>query len=128
MTTADPDPNASPADTPSSPADTPLLEVLRRFEDDGYASQFRSIDGGRIECLTCHTAFAADRHQPIEVVRLEGVSDPADMLMVVPLECPNCSSRGTLVANYGPEATLEDAEATRLLDRSAPRDAPDLSG
>jgi hypothetical protein len=121
MTPSEPRPSAAPTDTP-------LLEVLRRLEGEGYASQFRSIDGGRIECLTCHTAFAADRHQPIEVVRLEGVSDPADMLMVVPLECPNCSSRGTLVANYGPEATLEDAEATRLLDRRPPSDPAPRSG
>ncbi len=42
--------------------------------------------------------------------RTEGASDPADMLAVVALCCPACDTRGTAVLNYGPEATVDDAE------------------
>jgi hypothetical protein len=31
------------------------------------------------------------------------------MLAVVAVECPNCRLRGSLVLNYGPTATEEDA-------------------
>jgi hypothetical protein len=43
-----------------------------------------------------------------ELRRLEGASDPADMLAVAAIACPACGTRGTLVLTYGPEATAGD--------------------
>jgi hypothetical protein len=48
--------------------------------------------------------------------RLEGASDPADMLAIVGLRCPNCKTLGTVVLNYGPESPLEDADVLLALD------------
>ncbi len=49
--------------------------------------------------------------------RLEGQSDPADMAVVVPLECPNCGSRGTLILDDGPDASAEEADVLTELSR-----------
>ncbi len=43
--------------------------------------------------------------------RLEGASDPDDMLAIIALKCPSCSARGSLALNYGPTATTEDSAA-----------------
>ena len=56
------------------------------------------------------------------MTRLEGASDPADQLIVVPLACPVCGARGTFVAHYGPEASLEEADVLAVLSR-APSEA-----
>lgn len=91
-------------------ADTPLLEVLGGFEADGYAGQFDSRPGGRIHCFSCGQDFPAVRCHDGDIRRLEGASDPADMLAVVPVRCPNCATLGVLITNYGPEASAADAE------------------
>ena len=53
--------------------------------------------------------MAAAEIPVLDLRRLEGASDPDDMLAVLALECPNCGLRGSLVLNYGPTATEEDA-------------------
>ena len=65
--------------------------------------------GGTIECESCHHSVAAPDAPVLELRRLEGASDPDDMLAVVAVECPNCGLRGSLVLNYGPTATVEDS-------------------
>lgn len=90
-----------------------LLDVLRAFEEQGYRGQLAERDGS-IRCLTCETltdpaVFPVDR-----VERLEGASDPADMLMVVGGRCPFCGTLGTLTLNFGPTATGGE---DRLLER-----------
>lgn len=102
---------------PTDPEDRPLLNVLDDLEERGFTGQFRSLDGARIECLTCRTQLAADEAEVDDLERLEGVSDPADMLAVLALRCPNCATPGTLVVNYGPESTPEDAEVLRAVER-----------
>jgi hypothetical protein len=99
------------------PTDTPLLEVLGRFDAMGYQGQARAVADGAIECLTCRELIQAADVDASRVVRLEGVSDPADMLLVVPIDCPHCDTLSTLVANYGPESTVEEAEVLVALAR-----------
>jgi len=49
--------------------------------------------------------------------RLEGDSDPSEMLAVCAVECPKCGSKGTLVLTFGPESTREDDDdVMELLD------------
>jgi hypothetical protein len=99
-----------------------LLDVLGRFTVDGFVGSFTPVDGGeehgRLRCETCRAEFAANEPVVAELRRLEGASDPDDMLAVVALECPRCATRGSLVLNYGPTATPEDASA--LLDLPDP--------
>jgi len=48
--------------------------------------------------------------------RLEGASDPDDMIVVAAVSCPKCGAKGTLVLKYGPEATPEESEVLRSLE------------
>ena len=86
-----------------------LLEVLGRFTAKGWSSQFAARAQGTVECESCRHTMAAADVPVLELRRLEGASDPDDMLAVVAVECANCGLRGSLVLNYGPTATEEDA-------------------
>lgn len=103
-------------DPSSSPADSPLLAVLSAYEADGFTGQFDARDDGTLRCLTCGRDLDPSEGRAGDPYRLEGASDPADMLAVVPMRCPSCRTSGVLVATYGPEATLADAEVLRRLE------------
>ena len=104
---------------PAMPTDEPLAAAESAVARDG--GQFRALEGGRIHCYTCgHDADAGDVDAS-QARRLEGVSDPADELLVVGVTCPSCGTGGSLTLNYGPEATLGDADVLRALDRGRPR-------
>ncbi len=93
-----------------------LLEVLHGLEGFGYHSQFIARAGGQIECVVCRHESAPERVRCDLIYRLEGASDPSDMLAVGALRCPRCGSHGTLVLNYGPEAGADDDDALRGLE------------
>jgi hypothetical protein len=101
-----------------APTDTPLITVLRQFDEEGFSGQFQAAEGPAVRCLTCRRSSPITALDANRIVRLEGASDPADMLAVVPVTCPECGTQGTLVSNYGPEATLEEAELLTALERS----------
>jgi hypothetical protein len=86
-----------------------LLDVLARYTQRGWSSQFAARAGGSVECESCHHVMAASDIPVLDLRRLEGASDPDDMLAVLALQCPNCGLCGSLVLNYGPTATEEDA-------------------
>ena len=86
-----------------------LLDVLARFTKQGWSSQFATRGGGGVECESCRHTMPASDVPVLELRRLEGASDPDDMLAVVAVECSNCGLRGSLVLTYGPTATEEDA-------------------
>jgi hypothetical protein len=94
-----------------------LLEVIDAFEAEGYVGQFMARAGSLVECATCHISTPADKmvgdHR---LYRLEGASDPDDMVAVAALRCPTCTALGTLVLKFGPEASAIDADVLRCLD------------
>ena len=108
---------------PTNPTDTALADVVGNLDAEGFDGQFRSVDGGQVQCLTCRTSFDASTLSGDQVTRLEGASDPADMVMVVPVSCSTCATEGTLVLSYGPDASVEDADVIRLLSRRPGRSA-----
>ncbi len=110
---------------PANPTDTPLGDVVDDLSGEGFGGQFRSEEGARIRCLTCQQTFDASSIEADEVTRLEGVSDPADMTMVVPVTCPNCDTSGTLVLGYGPDASAEDSDVVRSLSRRPTEAGPE---
>ena len=103
---------------PQMPTDETLRSVTAEFEALGFTAQFRSEAGGLIHCFTCGEDFPAAQLDASDVRRLEGVSDPADMLLVAPVICASCATPGTLTLNYGPESTPEDAEALLATERT----------
>ena len=99
-----------------------LIEVIADFERDGYRGQFLVRDGARLESAVCREDFGASTASVDALRRLEGASDPDDMLAVAALVCPACASRGTVVLGYGPASSAEDAAALAVLE---PPPAPD---
>ena len=93
-----------------------VTEILQEYEAEGYAGQFASRPDGFVMCFSCHQLSPAREVHVHEMRRTEGASDPADMLAVVGMTCPRCDARGTLVVNYGPEITLDDAVVLRALE------------
>jgi hypothetical protein len=98
---------ASPDDYLQGEAAT-LTDVIDAFAGDGYAGQFAEVDGD-VRCMTCGEVSAPGTVALGELRRLEGASDPADMLAVAAITCPHCGSGGTLILNFGPEATAGDS-------------------
>jgi hypothetical protein len=102
--------------TPGEGEDETILDVLNELESLGFTGQFMPREGGQVECLTCHRLSPADENMFRHLRRLEGASDPDDMLAVVGLACPQCSAQGTAVLGYGPEASAVDTEVLELLE------------
>jgi cytochrome c1 len=105
---------------------TTLVEVIRRFEADGYTAQMAAVEGCAIRCFACHADSPAQDVRLDLVRRTEGASDPADMVAVAGLRCPRCDAKGTVALKYGPLATSEEAEVLALLDahHEGPAQAP----
>jgi hypothetical protein len=93
-----------------------LLGILASFHDDGFTYDFFTRDAGMVECGQCHVPHRADTLELHQLERLEGDSDPSEMLAVCAVSCPNCGIRGTLVLTFGPESTRQDDEVLELLD------------
>jgi hypothetical protein len=95
---------------------TTITEVVAELEAAGHEGQFIARAGGELECLTCRRHVDAAAVGNFDMRRLEGASDPDDMLAVVGLACPACGARGTVVLNYGPTASADDAEVLERLE------------
>jgi len=93
-----------------------LLSVLAGLREDGFANDFYTRPGGVVECGKCHAPHRANALELHRVERLEGDSDPSEMLAVCAVACPTCGIRGTLVLTFGPQSTRDDDEVLELLD------------
>lgn len=93
------------------PSDATLAELLSHLEAAGHTGQMAARPGGRLLCFTCRTESDAADVELVDLQRIEGASDPDDMLAVAALVCPHCGTRSTAVLGYGPEAGQDDADA-----------------
>jgi hypothetical protein len=96
---------------------TTLSEVLARFESAGFTGQFGATDTAQVRCFTCRRDAAPADVEVVEMRRLEGASDPDDMLAIVAIRCPHCGADGTAVLGYGPDSASEEAELLLRLER-----------
>ena len=92
-----------------------LAAVLADLEREGYAGHLR-VAGAEVVCGTCTSVLAPEDVQVHRFRRLEGASDPDDMLAVVGAACPGCGTDGTLVLGYGPAADPDQAAVLARLD------------
>ena len=99
---------------------TTLLEVLDELAEKGYGGSMWVTADGKLRCEGCSTEFEPSDVYVKELRRMEGASDPDDMLAVVAVECPVCSLKGTVVLHFGPGAPTEEMEALTHLQRLAP--------
>jgi hypothetical protein len=108
---ADPVPLEGAGSAAGVPSDnTTLSEVLARYDKAGFEGQFAARPGGAVHCYACGTEHEAEAVELVSLRRLEGASDPDDMLAIAALRCPACGSRGTAVLGYGPDSAAEDGE------------------
>jgi len=91
-----------------------LAESLQALEKRGFRGQLEPRPDGRVLCCGCGQEHDAADLQVIARARIEGVSDPADEMLVLGIECPKCRAKGTLVLAYGPRARRTEAQ---VLDR-----------
>ena len=100
-----------PGTDAAMPTDQSLLSVLAALEDEGFVSQFVPRPRGVIRCAEGDHEFSASSAHVDQNRRLEGASDPADMVIVLSFHCPICDRAGTLVLHYGPDASEEEVDA-----------------
>jgi predicted small lipoprotein YifL len=100
---------------------TTLTAVLAAYQDDGYCEEL-TVDGeGRLACATCGNRTAPEDIELHSLRRLEGASDPDDMVAVLAVACTSCGAKGTLVLPFGPHAS--EVESEFLLRISDAREA-----
>jgi hypothetical protein len=103
------------APDPANPTDRRPTEVAGQLEREGLQGQFQAVEGGLLRCLTCGHESPAAMHGGDGADRVEGASDPDDMLLIVAVRCPACGAAGWLSLGYGPAASVEDADVIRNL-------------
>jgi hypothetical protein len=104
------------AGTPGAPADgDSLTDVLERLADHGFADEVRAVAGSSLRWRSCGHTVPAGQVTVDEECRLEGASDPADMMLVAAARCPVCGVGGAAVLHYGATAGEEDADVVAAL-------------
>ncbi len=116
----------------SPPSDnTTLMEVLALYSAGGFAGIFSITPDGLVECGTCGVQWEAAQVSMHSLRRLEGASDPDDMLAVAAVSCPSCGGRGTITMMFGPMASAEESTVMSSLrdcrddELAPPNSAPD---
>lgn len=85
-------------------------QVVDELTRIGYATSLRPRgDDALLFCPSCDTASPVDRFEDVWATRLEGQSDPDDMVLVVAARCPVCHIGGSVVLGFGPAGSAEDA-------------------
>jgi hypothetical protein len=117
------------SDNSGVPSDnTTLTSVLGDYAAAGYDGQFEVISESAIACVSCAQESSPAEFDMAGLRRLEGASDPDDMLSVIALACPRCEARGTLVVGFGPNASAADAAVSKQLrDRRGGQSIPPSS-
>ena len=88
--------------------DTNELEIIKKYEEKGYTSNYRVVDGILIDNKTKST------YKPTEIFivaehRFEGMSNPADMSILY-IVVTKDDFKGTFLASYGGASSTEAAE------------------
>ncbi len=93
-----------------------LLDVLAEAADAGFAAQIMVTDDGDLRCTKCDTTVPAAEFDVQGFRRLEGASDPSDMLMVIWGTCSGCGEGGVATIGYGPNAGPADSKVLDAID------------
>ena len=91
-----------------------VMEVLAHYAAAGFDGDAFVTAGGRMKCGSCDSLIAPTQVDIHSIRRLEGASDPSDMVGVIAMICPVCKSRLTAVLKYGPEASEDETAVWHL--------------
>jgi hypothetical protein len=99
-----------------APSDnTTLITELEGLRSQGYDGDFVTEAGPGLRCRACEHVIPAEDLHLDALRRLEGASDPADMVAILALRCPSCGAKGAAVVSFGPTATEDEDELLRRL-------------
>ena len=100
-----------------APSDnTSVTAVLARLAADGFTANFRpGDDHATLRCDQCVQDAPVGGFADLVEHRLEGASDPDDMVLVVAATCPNCGALGKVVLGYGPSSSEVDSDLVAAL-------------
>ena len=94
-----------------APSDNDTLQsVLAALAEEGYDGEANAVEGGTVHLRRCGHDVGAAELAVEHVRRMEGASDPDDMLAVMGITCPQCGDKASLVVHYGPTAGPADAD------------------
>ncbi|WP_165732967.1 hypothetical protein [Polaribacter sp. 20A6] len=84
------------------------LEIIKKYQEKGYTSNYRVVDGTLIDNNT------KSKYKPTEIFivaehRFEGMSNPSDMSILYVVVTKD-DEKGTFLASYGGASSTEAAE------------------
>lgn len=106
---------------------TTLTSVLAGLAADGFTGHLHAIEGGNLQCGACGEVRPAAAFEVMSIRRLEGASEPDEMVSVVAAICPCCGGRGATVLGYGPSASGDDADVSVALSSVTDHVPPDAA-
>ncbi len=98
-----------------------LSQAVDRLTAGGYADDFRAEPGG-LRALGADVLYRPESLAVDEVVRFEGITDPADEAIVLALHCEKDGTKGTYAVAFGPGMGALDAEMVRRLPAGTTRE------
>ena len=114
-------------DAAGVPSDnTTLVDVMASYQAAGFTTQFGVTPEALVRCFHCDHTSEPSAIELVSLRRLEGASDPDDMIAVVALRCPSCHAAGVLALGYGPDSAPEEGEVLLHLEDSRGADNPSV--
>ncbi|MCB9393573.1 MAG: hypothetical protein H6514_07875 [Acidimicrobiaceae bacterium] len=94
-----------------------MTAVVNAYREAGFAGDFAVEEATQpdgtvravVRCGRCASSLDPQRITMHSIRRLEGASDPADMVAVIAATCPVCANDGTVVVAFGPMASAADS-------------------
>ncbi len=99
----------------AQPTEQTLVDVLNRLKNQGYTLDF-NLETDALHCPQERLRLQPEDFEIVETVRLEGMSDPDDNLIVYAIESHG-GQKGTLISPYGVYA--EDSTSAELAAKLA---------
>ncbi len=102
--------------TPAPSDNTTLTSIIEGLTVEGFAAELSARPDGQMHCGACGVISLASDYDVHSIRRLEGASDPDDMVAVVAAACPRCGACGVSVLAFGPTGSATDADVMAALD------------
>jgi hypothetical protein len=100
---------------PLPPNPATLLEVVEAAKQRGLRAEFTVAADALVHCSACGHDASPDTLSREWMHRLEGTSDPDELLTVSAVTCPACGAKGLLVLPFGPAADAREGDVARRL-------------
>ncbi|MDY7396631.1 hypothetical protein UMM65_15380 [Aureibaculum sp. 2210JD6-5] len=92
-------------------------DYIDQYQEKGYTADYQVRNGNLIDLKT-KRKFQPDDVFIVAEHRFEGMSNPSDMSILYVIETDNGSSKGTVLAGYGPASDGELAEFFKKVPKS----------